>query len=1277
MRFIEDGPSIPDELLVARDEGRVVFFCGAGVSRARAGLPDFFGLAEQVTSALGVTKNHAVHSVLREARAIEERTGIAGLISVDRVFGLLEREFKTRDIEAAVASALRPAEDVDLSAHRTLVRLATTPSHKVRIVTTNFDRLFNDCDGEIATWQPPRLPDTSRPDELDGIVYLHGRSNKEYDGADADGFILSSAEFGRAYLSQGWATQFFRAIIQKYIVVFVGYSADDPPVQYLLEALSKSVPKAATIYAFQVGSQEHATARWRHKGIEAIPYDADDKHSRLWRTLDLWANRASDAKAWRQSVLALAEKRPGELQPYQRGQVAHLASTVEGACDLAEFANQISAEWLCVFDPHRRFADPGPQFGIADGALRVDPIEQYGLDCDLVPSIIDPSDHHTRRPVPDGAWDCFTVSHLDRVDSTTAPISGLRGPNATRPAELPVRLIRIADWFGKVSHEPAAAWWAARQPGLHPVVRRNVLWNLQDREGSEYRAVKRAWHYLFEVWDTSKDFYEDWFSLTRRIDTEGWDGSIARAYALVNRPRLQVSTWPIINAPTESTVHSIQDIFALEVAYPEHFETREVPVEWLPLVTRELRRNLDIAVTLEQEVGGYRLHHLHPLAPDPSVESDGFRDAGGLSGVIRSFTLHFDRLLVADAAAARREFLAWPNEGDIVVAQLRIWACSRSSLVSADEFGDLIASLGQTCFWDSYLQRDLLTTLAGRWSELPESARRAIEAKLLEGPDQWTGEESMPFAVRRARQVLERVSWLSSNGCTFVTVKQAELERLQLQVPHWKPDYAAHAADSMQSRGGFVRTDSDSGALLNVPLELIPSVALALSGRQDNFLVEKAPFAGLAATRPVLAFRALISAASRGDFPAELWRQFFNAETRAADRPKFMALIAERLCRISMSAMEDLPRLFSGWILKVSARLAQHYPDTFEKALSKIVTELGQYPVLGVTSIGASKVQRDWVMEAINAPVGYVAQALFNDKRISAAIAGSGLDQGWLSLAEKLLRTQGDLCRHALVIFSHNLNWLYAIDPNWTSANLLPVLDASDLEDREAFWGGFLWGGSLPNQQLYVLLKPHLLDRATKTSLLARGRAQVLTQMIVAGWGSKDASGKRRLVTNEELRGVLLSVDDEFRCRVLWHLERWTKGAATEAVESWRKQVPCLIRDAWPRQIAANTARTSAALFSLAVSDEVLFAEISSLILPLLTPIRRGNQVMMHSVVVNGQLVKKYPEQMLELLFAVLPDSANDWPYDSNTVLSKIEAADGALRLDPRFVELRRRWDSR
>lgn len=260
MRFFKDGPSIPDELLNARDEGRVVFFCGAGVSRARAGLLDFFGLANEVIALLRVHKDSPVHKVLHEAGEIEARTGVGGLISADRLFGLLEREFAVNEIWTAVAKALRPTKDVDVSAHRILLDLAKTPYGGVRLVTTNFDRLFDLCDPELKIWHSSRLPDLDRAEKWHGVIHLHGRATVGYDGAEEDGFVLSSSEFGRAYLSDGWATNFFREILDRYVVVFVGYTADDPPVQYLLEGLNKKGSKLNGVYAFQAGLGNTATS---------------------------------------------------------------------------------------------------------------------------------------------------------------------------------------------------------------------------------------------------------------------------------------------------------------------------------------------------------------------------------------------------------------------------------------------------------------------------------------------------------------------------------------------------------------------------------------------------------------------------------------------------------------------------------------------------------------------------------------------------------------------------------------------------------------------------------------------------------------------------------------------------------------------------------------------------------------------------------------------------------------------------------------------------------
>ena len=84
--------------------------------------------------------------------------------------------------------------------------------------------------------------------------------------------------------------KFFRQIIEKYFVVFVGYTADDPPVQYLLEALNKTV---CTLYtpAFQSGDANYALSRWQHKGVEAIPYENSDNYKALWDTLSARAER--------------------------------------------------------------------------------------------------------------------------------------------------------------------------------------------------------------------------------------------------------------------------------------------------------------------------------------------------------------------------------------------------------------------------------------------------------------------------------------------------------------------------------------------------------------------------------------------------------------------------------------------------------------------------------------------------------------------------------------------------------------------------------------------------------------------------------------------------------------------------------------------------------------------------------------------------------------------------------------------------------------------------
>ena len=343
MRFAANGPNFPDELLVARDEGRVVFFCGAGVSRARAHLKDFVGLARSVADKLSISADKPARQLINAVETFPTIAGVGSLISADRVFGLIERDFLSRDIYRAIAESLKPEGTPDLTAHRLLLDLARGPDGTIRLITTNFDLLFENCDSTIPVSRHPRLPDPLRSDDFSGIIHLHGHVTTGYSDAAGDGLIISSAEFGRAYLSERWAADFIKKVLERYFVVFGGYSADDPPMQYLLEALNRAPGSFSGAYALQSGSYEEAEARWVQKGVRPIVYDDADQHSALWESLALWAERARDPVTWHDALLAKAKMGPEKCEPYVRGQVAHVVSTSDGAKRLAQATVPICA----------------------------------------------------------------------------------------------------------------------------------------------------------------------------------------------------------------------------------------------------------------------------------------------------------------------------------------------------------------------------------------------------------------------------------------------------------------------------------------------------------------------------------------------------------------------------------------------------------------------------------------------------------------------------------------------------------------------------------------------------------------------------------------------------------------------------------------------------------------------------------------------------------------------------------------------------------------------
>ena len=641
------------------------------------------------------------------------------------------------------------------------------------------------------------------------------------------------------------------------------------------------------------------------------------------------------------------------------------------------------------------------------------------------------------------------------------------------------------------------------------------------------------------------------------------------------------------------------------------------------------------------------------------------------------------RLAGFDLEAAQKEMLKWNDEDEHVFARFRIWSAGLPDLVPSERVGPILSSLNVRVFWDGHHQRDLLLVLRGRWNTLPLGARLDLEKRVLAGPERWHNEPEEPeadYVKRRARAVANRLVWLSNNSCQMNASVEDELRTLRQAAPEWNPDYAAKAHESLEGRGGLVRTETDPSALLQEPLSDILTRSQEIRSHVDDLFVQKDPFSGLCEEHPVKAFASLRLAAKADKYPQWAWKTFLYCGTRKDDKAKFKGFIGEALSRMPPEMLASIIHPLSEWLLSACVDLQEVFPELYERVVQALVEALKQNPNAGTSGLIRGQRRPDWATEALNAPTGKIAQAFLEDPQRKNLEKEQGLPKDWLRRVEGLLGLEGDLRRFAMVTFTHNLDWFYFIDPDWTDSNLLSVLRSGDREDTEAWWSGYLWGARhIPGDKLFQFLKPYLLDKAGGDVQKDEAQNDQLAGLILASWGNYHEESGRRLISNNEFRSVLLNGGDRFRSRILWQIEIWSTRQDNDDVP-WAAMLPEFLSNVWPVQKAVKTAASSAGLVRLAFSNAEQFLKVSKAILPHLIKIDSDRWIwpdFRQSNDTVGKIVDLYPDQTLSVLWAVLPDNVAVWPYEMNATLDRIGSAKPALKKDKRLIELKRKWNAR
>jgi hypothetical protein len=381
----------------------------------------------------------------------------------------------------------------------------------------------------------------------------------------------------------GWATHFIQRLLSRFQILFVGYTADDPPVQYLLEGLNLRAGTRNRLYAFQSGEKRNAIALWEHRGVKAIPVDSSGGFAPLWDTLRAWAERARDSRAWFGGVLTRATSGPHHLAPHERGQVVHTLFVGEGAKRLASAPTPLGAEWLLVGDPVQRYVKPQSHARSEDNVSLFDPFEVLGLDSDPLPDPLDPEQDRFRdRDIPKEAIDVFRANNFDVEHETHQLHAPMRGMPGNFRAELSPRLANLAIWLCRVAHQPVALWWAAHQNGLHPAVIGNIEHDLLREPQRFPDPIRRGWRKLIAAWaDGRADPGMRRYEIGQCARQEGWSLSLVRELADLYRPKLTVKPSFGIPHPLAWAEKGEPDEFlGVEVDYPRP-ESVQLPDEFV------------------------------------------------------------------------------------------------------------------------------------------------------------------------------------------------------------------------------------------------------------------------------------------------------------------------------------------------------------------------------------------------------------------------------------------------------------------------------------------------------------------------------------------------------------------------------------------------------------------------------------------------------------------------------------------------------------------------
>jgi len=1252
MQFVRHGPDIPERLLQAHEDGRVVFFCGAGISYP-ARLPGFAGLVKKVYSALAVTPTAVQQSAIKAGH-------------FDTAIGLLEDNIVGRRKEALVRKALAEILTPNLTAknamvtHESLLTLSKCRTGHTRLVTTNFDRLFEEVIAakslSIERFKAPLLPVPKN--RWDGLVYLHGLLSAAPTASELDRLVVSSGDFGLAYLTERWAARFASELFRNYTVCFVGYSINDPVLRYMMDALAadrllgESPPEMFAFGSFSKGKEEERINEWRTKNVTPILYREHNRHAYLHKTLRAWAETYRDGVRSKEHIVVectIARPMKTTKQDYFIPRMLWALSDREGlpAKRFAELDPVPSLDWLEPLSEDRyRHADLG-RFGVPPRAT-VDDTLAFSL---------------TRRPSP------YPLAPLMCVVD-----AGARGSRWDKVME------HLASWMIRHLDDPALLLWSVKHGGqLHEHLvqlieeRLSYLAKLERdgnitklariREGAPNAIPGPLMRTLWRLLLTGrvKSWLRD-FNLYRwrdRFRRDGLTATLRLELREMLSPRVSLREPFRLSAEDGESrePERIKDLVEWEIVLSTdhvHSSLRDLPEDerWtaaLPELLSDFSALLRDALDLMRELDGAGDRSDLSFRHQPSIsehpQNRDFHDWTALIDLTRDAWL-----ATAAQSPARAALMAqtWWHTPYPLFRRLAFFAAAQGNVIPKRQALDWLLADDHWWLWSVATEREAMRLLVAMAPHLDAVMLRELEQAVLAGPPRDMFKDDIE--PERWTRIVERAIWLrlakmADAGAALGAEGGARLSGLSAQYPEWKlaedqrDEFPYWMGDGDEWRK-FVATPRRRRELIEwLRQQPSPDHWQEDDWRQrcrDNFATTAC---------------ALCSLAREGVWPTERWREALQAWSEEKLLKRSWRYMAPILATAPDEVLQTLDDGVSWWLQSIAKTFEGHESLFF--VLARSILEQDHQD--GVDT-------DDPVMRAINHPVGHVTEALLRWWYRRSLEDGQGLPEEIKPTFTELCDTQIDKYRHGRVLLAAHVITLFRVDKDWAAQHLLPLFDwqRSEAEARAA-WEGFLWSPRL-YRPLMELLKPVFLDTARHYAALGKHDGQYASLLTFA------ALDPGETFTTAELAAATRALPPDGLHDAAQALVRALEGAGEQRDNYWSNRVAPYLHAIWPKTRDKVSPAIAESLGRLCVAAQDAFPEALTLLRAWLQPPAHPNDLV-HRLHEAG-LCGKFPEQALDFLSLVIGDQTQ-WPLsDLGACLDAMRIVEPELEADPRFERL-------